>query len=63
MVKKNLKEHQKYLEDKKQCKKTIKDKKNSFLCKALSSKNPQTVWNSINHVLNKQQKKNKSGTI
>ena len=32
---KNPNEHQKYLEDKKQYKKTIKDKKNSFLHKAL----------------------------
>ena len=40
---KNPKEHQKYLEDKKQYKKTIKDKKNSFLRKALASKNPKTV--------------------
>ena len=52
---KNPKEHQKYLEDKKQYKKTIKDKKNSFLCKALSSKNPKTVWNSIDRIINKQQ--------
>ena len=41
---KNPKEHQKYLEDKKQYKKTIKDKKNSFLRKALSPKSPITVW-------------------
>ena len=37
---KNPKEHQKYLEDKKQYKKTIKDKKKSFFRKALLSKNP-----------------------
>ena len=42
---------------KKQYKKTIKDKNNSFLCKALSSKNPKTVWNSIDRILNKQQKR------
>ena len=54
---KNPKEHQKYLEDKKQYKKTIKDKKNSFLRKALASKNPKTVWNSIDRILNKQQKR------
>ena len=54
---KNSKEHQKYLEDKKQYKKTIKDKKNSFLRKALASKNPKTVWNSIDRILNKQQKR------
>ena len=40
---KNPKEHQKYLEDKKQYKKTIKDKKNSFFREALSPKNPKTV--------------------
>ena len=54
---KNPKEHQKYLEDKKQYKKTIKDKKNSFFRKALSSKNPKIVWNSIDRILNKQQKR------
>ena len=53
---KNPKEHQKYLDDKRQYKKTIKDKKNSFLCKALSSKNPTTVWNNIDNIFNKQQK-------
>ena len=53
---KNPKEHQKYLEDKKQYKKTIKGKKNSFFRKALSSKNPETVWNSNDRILNKQQK-------
>ena len=35
---KNPKEHRKYLEDKKQYKKTIQDKKNSFFRKVLSSK-------------------------
>ena len=40
---KNLKEHQKYLEDKKQYKKIVKDQKNSFLRKSLSSKNPTTL--------------------
>ena len=35
---KTPKEHQKYLEDKKQYKKTIQDKKNSFFRKVLSSK-------------------------
>ena len=40
---KNPKEHQKYLEDKKQYKKTIKDKKTSFLRKALSSKNTKSI--------------------
>ena len=54
---KTSKEHQKYLEDKRQYKKTIKDKKNSFLRKALSSKNPKTVWNTIDRILNKQQKR------
>ena len=54
---KNPKEHQKYLKEKKQYKKTIKDKKNSFFRKALSSKNPKTVWNSIDRILNKQQKR------
>ena len=54
---KNPKEHQKYLEDKKQYKKTIKGKKNSFFRKALSSKNLETVWNSIDCILNKQQKR------
>ena len=48
---KNPKEHQKYLEDKKQYKKTIKDKENSFFGKAVSSKNPKTVWSSIDHIL------------
>ena len=52
---KNPKEHQKYLEDKKQYKNTIKDKKNSFLRKALSSKSPGTVWNTIDRILKKQQ--------
>ena len=52
----NPKEHEKYLEDKKQYKKTIKDKKNSFLRKALSSKNPKTVWNAIDRILKIQQK-------
>ena len=54
---KNPKEHQKYLEDKKQYKKTIKDKKNSFFRKVFFSKNPKTVWNSIDRILNKQQKR------
>ena len=54
---KSPKQHKKYLEDKKQYKKTIKDKKNSFFRKALSSKNPKTVWNSIDRILNKQQKR------
>ena len=54
---KNPKEHQKYLEDKKQYKKTIKDKRNSFFRKALSSKNPKSVSNSIDRILNKQQKR------
>ena len=45
------------MEDKKQYKKTIKDKKNSFLPKALSSKNPKTLWNTIDRILNKQQKR------
>ena len=40
---KNPKEHQKYLEDIKQYKKTIKDKKTSFLRKALSSKNTKSI--------------------
>ena len=53
---KNPKEHQKYLENKKQSKKTIKDKKNSFFRKVLSSKNPKSVSNSIDRILNKQQK-------
>ena len=35
---KNPKEHRKYLEDKKQYKKTIHDKKNSFFRKMLSPK-------------------------
>ena len=35
---KNPKEHQKYLEDKKEYKKTIQNKKNSFFRKLLSSK-------------------------
>ena len=54
---KNLKEHEKYLQDKKQYKKTIKDKKNSFFSKALPSKNPKTVWNSIdrNSINNKKE--------
>ena len=54
---KNLKEHEKYLQDKKQYKKTIKDKKNSFFRKALPSKNPKTVWNSIdrNSINNKKE--------
>ena len=57
---KNPKEqHQKYLEDKNQYKKTIKDKKTSFLRKALSSKNTKSIWNSIDRTLNKNQK-NKS---
>ena len=42
---------------KKQYKKTIKDKKNSFFRKALPSKSSKTVWNSINRILNKQQKR------
>ena len=54
---KNPKEHQKYLEDKKQYKKTIKDKRNSFFQKVLSSKNPKSVSNSIDCILNKQQKR------
>ena len=54
---KNRKEHQKHLEYKKQCKKTVKDKKNSVFRKELSSKIPKTVWNSINCTLNKQQKR------
>ena len=54
---KNPKEHQKYPEDKKQYKKTIKDKKNSLLRKALPSKNPKTVWNTIDRILNKEQKR------
>ena len=54
---KNPKEHQKYLEDKKQYKKTIKDKRNSFFRKVLSSKNPKSVSNSIDCILNKQQKR------
>ena len=54
---KNTKEYQKYLEGKKQYKKTIKDKKNSFLRKALSSKNRKIVWNTIDRILNKQQKR------
>ena len=54
---KNRKEHQKHLEDKKQCKKTIKDKKNSVFRKDLSSKIPKTIWNSIDCTLNKQQKR------
>ena len=49
---KNPKEHQKYLEDKKQYKKTVKDKKNSFFHKALPSENPKTVWNSIDCIIN-----------
>ena len=40
---KNPKGYQKYLEDKKQYMKSIKDKKNSFFRKVLSSKNPKTV--------------------
>ena len=40
------KEHQKYLEEK-----AIQDKKNSFFCKALSSKNPKIVWNSAARIL------------
>ena len=52
---KNPKEHQKYLEGKKQYKKTIKDKRNLFFHKALSSKNPKSVSNSIDRTLNKQQ--------
>ena len=35
---KNPKEHQIYLEDKKQCKETIKDKKNSFFAKRCHQK-------------------------
>ena len=54
---KNPKEHQKYLEDKKQYKKTIKDKKTSFLRKALSSKNTKSIQNSIDRTLNKKQKR------
>ena len=54
---KNPKEHKKYLEDKKQYKKTIRDKKNSFFRKALSSKNSKTILNSVDHILNKQQKR------
>ena len=54
---KNPKEYQKYLEDKKQYKKTINDKRNSFFRKALSSKNPKSVSNSIDRTLNKQQKR------
>ena len=54
---KNPKEHQKSLEDKKQYKKTIKDKKNSLFGKAVSSKNPKTVWSSIDRILKKQQKR------
>ena len=54
---KNPKEHQKYMEHKKKYKKTVKDKKNTFLQKALSSKNSKTVWNSIDSILNKQQKR------
>ena len=54
---KNPKEHQKYLKEKKQYKKTIKDKKNSFFRKVFFSKNPKTVWNSIDRILNKQQKR------
>ena len=56
---KNPKEHQKYLEGKKQYKKTIKDKRNLFFRKALSSKNPKSVSNSIDRTLNKQQQKKK----
>ena len=51
---KNPKEHQKYLEDKKQYKKTIKDKKNSFFRKVLSSKNPKSASSFIDRILNKQ---------
>ena len=45
------------MEDKKQYKKIIKDKKNSFFRKALSYKNPKSASNFIDHILNKQQKR------
>ena len=48
---KNPKEHQKYLDEKKQYKKTIKDNRNSFIRKVLSSKNPKNLSNSIDHIL------------
>ena len=40
---KNPKEHQKYLKDKKQYKKTIKDKENSFFAKRCHQKIQKTV--------------------
>ena len=51
------KDRNQYVEDKKKYKKCIKDKKKSFFRKALSSKNPKIVWNTIDRILNKQQKR------
>ena len=49
---KNPKEHQKCLEDKKQYKKTIKDKKNSFFRKALSYSIVYSINNRKEQIMN-----------
>ena len=55
MIAKTQKDIKITLKIKSNTRKLLKTK--TFLCKALSLKNPKSVWNSIDHIVNKQEKR------